>query len=325
MASNAAIAAMLDELRNIAEILGETYREKAYRMAASAVRGLQYELRDRPPAVIGPDKVPHIGQGIADKIEEFLRTGRVADLDKYRRDKRIIAHGLFMGIMGVGPATARDWVAQGIRDLPGLRKAIARGQIELTKMQKYGLKYYTDLQLRIPRDEVTRIGEALRGRIIRGPGVRFEVAGSYRRGTSDSGDVDILVSGADPAVTLGAIEEDPAFIDSLSVGAARITFLYKPGQYARQVDILFLPPAEWAPALLYFTGSWDFNEAMRGWAKRKGMLLNQHGLYAKGQGKCHKLRVVPTATEESIFAALGLRYVPPTNRTSAAAVVPLAD
>ena len=143
------------------------------------------------------------------------------------------------------------------------------------------------------------------------------IAGSYRRGASTSGDIDIIATSTEYEETLLKnvsleLENDPDFVAVMSSGSERLTFLYKYGM-VRQVDILYLPKSEFYPGVLYFTGDWSFNEEMRRYARKKGYRLNQRGLYQLKPPKLIKVN-----SEKEIFDILGLSYVEPPARMSGA-------
>lgn len=314
---NAELVSQLTELANIASILGEVYKEKAFRVAINTISKLDWSIKANPERL--NEKLIGIGEGIKKRLLEYCKTGKLATLEEQRADPKVKAHFVLEKIVGVGPATVKDWIRRGIYNLSDLRREIAKGRVELNKMQKFGLNYYDDLNTRIPRDEVTAIGKIMQKAITEiEPSIIFTIAGSYRRGAETSGDVDILIASRDWRSdlihsVLNKLREDPNFIDTISVGKERITMLYKYDK-VRQIDILYLPYEEYYAGCLYFTGDWAFNEAMRGYARKKGFRLNQRGLY-KLFGTNAKL--VKVDSEEAIFAALGLKFVEPPQRIGA--------
>jgi DNA polymerase/3'-5' exonuclease PolX len=214
--------------------------------------------------------------------------------------------------------TINKWVKSGLYNLTDLRRAVSKGVIVLTHAQKLGLKYYADLNERMPRLEVTTIGSAIY-KIMAAtlPGIRFEISGSYRRGSKDSGDIDIISSHDKYQKDLlyklrDKLEDSERYIDTIGLGDQRFTFLYRSTSgKVRQIDILWIPQEYFWASVLYFTGSATFNTIMRGVAKKQGYRLNQMGLY---KVKKDKLILVPVKTEREIFDVLNMSYVPPENR-----------
>lgn len=311
---NKELVDILEELRDIYEIEGDVYRENAYKKAIINIKKIDHQILTAPPW-------PIVGTRIANKITEFINTGRIAELAKLRNNKRVKAFRVFTAILGVGPATVQEWIRMRIYDIASLRRAIGTGKITLNHMQKLGLKYYSDLNNRMPRAEVEAIGEIMRRQLeqIR-PGITFEISGSYRRGRADCGDIDILLTHNNWNKDLLAefreqIAIDRNFIDIVGAGEQRLTLLYRgpTSNKVRQIDLLWLPRGQFIPALLYFTGSGDFNEKMRGIAKRKGYRLNQKGLF-KIEGGQIKLPGIVLKTEREIFDILEMPYVEPNLR-----------
>lgn len=270
-------------------------------------------LRDRLLAIRG------VGAAIATFIEE-VAAGGSAELSRMRSDPVLMAKKLFSGVLGVGPAAAAEWVKVGLT-IPDIRRAAADGRITLTQIQRCGLGFYDDLRLRIPREEVSEIAGVI-GAIARAAGaVSWEIAGSYRRGLPTAGDVDLIVAGSAEVGRIlprmmAELESREEFLCKIMAGQQRASFIWRWRGRARQVDILVTPPGSYWAAVVYFTGSFDFNEAMRGVAKSRGMRLNQMGLYSAG-------KLVPTKNEREVFSKVGIRWVEPQFRTGTAAVVEL--
>jgi DNA polymerase/3'-5' exonuclease PolX len=342
---NAEVVALLEELAQISEITGETNRERAYRGAAASIKALNWSIRADPQRLT-TEKIKGVGKGIQKKLLEWAETGSISELVKLRGKKEVAAYKTFSKILGVGPATIKEWLAASVYDLPSLRRLVASGEISLTDMQKHGLTHYDDLNERIPRDEVTRVSQHIIAVMKRiNVTLTAMVCGSYRRGALSSGDIDIIatVPAATPAAATPdslflrtvqqRLETDPNFVALISSGRERLTFLYcgktdeptAPGCRSpwrvRQIDVLYLPYTQYWPGILYFTGSWEFNEAMRGWAKKRGFKLNQRGLFRVGSGGAAEQIVANS--EEEIFQMLGLRYIAPEQRVDAQMVIPL--
>jgi DNA polymerase/3'-5' exonuclease PolX len=298
----------LTTLKQAAEYTNDIYRARAYAAAISKLKRLSQ--------TITLADVTGIGRGIHARIAEYARTGHITEAIEARQV--VAAYAELSAVKGAGPATVKSWIEAGIISVAQLRRAVGRGDVTLTTMQRYGLLYYSDLTQRIPRAEVAELGRYVRTRLLLlDPDIILEVAGSYRRGHSDSGDVDILISNRarydDSLLHMlaASLADDPNYIVALINGKERLTFLYNSNGVVRQIDVLNIAYSTYYAALLYFTGSWEFNEAMRGRAKREGYKLNQRGLYRLTRGR---LVLVPTASEEEIFRIIGLLYVNPQGR-----------
>lgn len=324
--SSADIAEMLATMAELAAIVGNQYREKAFMKAAKIFRS------PRVPAVValgdvpGLDAIPGIGPGILARVDEFIRTGSVAEITTVKQSRRYKAFIELTSVMGVGAKTAAAWMDLGVYTLGDLRKAVGGRRIVLTKQQELGLRYVGDLRQRIPRASVESIAARIGSILVRAFGRtltpdRVVVAGSYRRGASTSGDIDILVRGEyNMADFTKLVAAQPEFIDFTTSGNERTTFLWHEGtgatSTARQVDILLRPDSAWGAALAYFTGDAQFAQSMRAHAKRLGYRLNQNGLYKINTKKNTKTvgRQIPLSTEEELFRILGLVYLEPKDR-----------
>lgn len=292
----------LRELAHISSVLNLPYKARAYTRAAEAVQREDYS---------------QIGASIKRKLAELEATGRIAELDSLRADPRVRVHSELSKILGAGPAAVSRWIAAGITSLFSLREAVAGGRVTLTSTQQLGLTHYVDLTTRIPREEVKSIGAEVVSMISQvDPAVSVQIAGSYRRGAPSSGDVDLLVICTAPNTValraLAAIKKSPMTVGIVGAGDSKITFLFRMPTIGkvRQIDVIFATQESSAAALLYLTGDANFNEAMRGHAKSLGYKLNHLGLFSAQER-------IPTATEEDIFGALGVTFLPPNCRCCA--------
>lgn len=313
---NQRIIDIFEQLRKIYDVLGEVYKEKAYRMAIASIKNLNYEIsKDRLPDT-KDNKIAGVGIGLINKITEIVSHGNVAELDELRADPKVRAFETFSNTIGFGPALIRQLISKKIYNHVDLRRALARRKIDLTDAQKLGVMYYDDLIKRIPRAEVEKLGNYFINLVRReDPHLIAHIVGSYRRELSTSGDIDIIcVAKTNIDKFEKILYDDPCYIDIISRGPQRLTFLYcsKHAEHptARQIDILWVPPESYAAALLYFTGSANFNQTMRALAQKMGYRLNQMGLY----NTKNKMQLIPTATEQDIFAALNMKYVEPRDR-----------
>lgn len=304
-------------LREISHLRGSKSNAGiAFENAARAVEELDYNLR-----TCGKDihalTIRGVGPETKRIISEYIRTGTFTGADELRA-KAVIRDSLTR-IIGVGDVTAEEWMRAGILSIADLKRARDNGTVSLTKAQALGLRYYDDLNTRIPRSEITEIEAVVRGAFVKLTGDRRThvcVVGSYRRGATSSGDIDILVYRDifRPRLLsdyVAALPNQDLVITPR--GQERISYLYRHSEKMRQIDILMVRKSQSAAALLYFTGSWNFNSAMRAVAKRKGFRLNQHGLFRIRNGRVCATPIV-TPTEKSIFDALSLEYHEPYER-----------
>lgn len=320
---NADIAQML---RRIAHLRGlDTYSGAAYATAAVQVGALGYSLRERLHTTGAIGRISGVGTKISACIREFITTGRSSEEHQLLADADAIA--ALIAIKGVGRATADEWVGKGIRSVDALRQAMRTNAVVLTQQQQYGLEYYDDLRERIPRADVAVAIEHIRDwmRAVCGDSATTVVGvGSYRRGHATSGDVDVIVSRTRVVpTTMTRLREHAVSIGALvmAAGSERLQLLWRGNNpRMRQIDILCVPQRQFAAALLYFTGSFEFNVSMRRYAAKKGFRLNQHGLYRVDRRGRVSTAPIVTPDERAIFDALGLHYVEPYEREGAIVV-----
>ena len=299
---------------------GDRWREQAYNRAIIAIRGLNIsDIRN----INQVKKVPGLGKQSVEKINEYLETGQIAKVEEVKKlivkekenqknvsKQRIL--GKFASVLGAGEKTAEKWWDAGMRSLDDLRK----NPKLLTHQQKIGLKYYDDLHTRIPREYITTFQLMVRYVLAKEVGMNgyeLTVAGSYRRGNSSSGDIDILITSK--KLTLKTIVDTlkkwDIITDVISMQKEKFMGIAHcpSGQYFYfHVDIVFLPKEQWGAGLLWFTGSKGFNIMMRAKAKQLGYTLNQKGLFNKNGDQ------IPAYTEKEIMKAVGMKWTPPEER-----------
>lgn len=311
------IAQLFDQLAAVIQITDDQYRAKAFSRAAKIFRGMTGEITRANIDTL--QNIRGIGPGIITRVSEIIETGTIAEIDTLRESRRYNAFVELTSIKGVGAKTAAVWINLGVYTLGDLRRAVGARSIVLTKQQELGVRWYADLSQRIPRATVEQITGIIRTLVIRAFGASSEmvVAGSYRRGATTSGDIDILVqgtSGMDRFVKL--LSTRPEFTDIISSGRERTTFLWRDlGGTVRQIDVLLRPKSAWAASLAYFTGDAGFARNMRAHAKTRGYKLNQNGLYKK-TGTKTSIKPIPIGSEEELFKVLGIPWVPPAQRTT---------
>ena len=319
--TNAEVAACFEELAVLAEILGaNVFKVNAFRRAARAVEGLATEACTMEPAAL--KEIDGLGASTAAKIHEFSTTGTMSELEELRSQ---VPAGLkeVLAIQGIGPKTARAmWTELGVVDLATLKTAMDAGK--LATLPRMGDKSIAKMKEAIAFAETARgrirIGEALPladalvlelGKIA---GVeRIAFAGSLRRGRETIGDLDILASARDPKKLMDVFCGRPDVARVLGHGETKSSVLTKSGV---QIDLRVVPLDRFGAALMYFTGSKDHNIRMRERAISQGMRLNEYGLFRAGADGEVPASTAPlaAASEEDVYAALGLDWVPPTAR-----------
>ena len=311
MTSNADAAELFRTIADMLDLLGEKFKPEAYRRAARSLDSLTEDLK----AVSARHElrsIPGVGEAIAEKIDEYLRTGSLAYFERLKRE---IPPGLveLMRLPGLGPKTARRfWVELGIEGPNELRDAIAAGR--LIGVKGFGEKKIEQIRealtaalagpqaVRRPIEEVYPVAQELVRSLRAGARAdRVEVAGSFRRARETVGDLDILVTTKDPAKAFDAFTAHPFVGEVKMRGETKETVVLKGGL---QVDLRVVRPEEFGAALQYFTGSKDHNVRLRTLARDRGLKVNEYGVF-RGEER------VAGATEEEVYASLGLAWIPP--------------
>lgn len=315
---NIAIARLLDETASLLEIdAGDPFRIRSYRRAAEAVEQQTTQLAS---LVADPKQllaIPGIGKGMAANIVEMVSTGsmplREELLAKYKPTMLEL-----LRLPGMGPKTvALVWSALGVSDIDALEAAAKEGKLaDLPRMgQKFtdkllkGIEDYRRNSSRFRIDDAHEYAEKISALIRAFPGIdEITPAGSLRRGRETVGDLDLLVTGpaCEPDVVAAAVEHVAALplIDKLlAKGQNKVSFTLRNNL---QVDVRLLPRASYGAALQYFTGSKMHNVALRQRAIKRGLTLNEYAL-----ARLDDNAIVAARTEEEIYRALDLDYIPP--------------
>jgi DNA polymerase (family 10) len=310
---NQDIAAVFDEMADLLELRQDNpFRIRAYRRAAQTVRGQSRELRDAVAEGRDLKKLPGIGEDLAAKIVEILETGRCAALEKLRKQ---VPPGLedLLHLPGLGPARVRQLRKElRITSLAGLRSAIAKGKLQQLKGFGPKLEQRISESLANPvtgkrtlRTVAAQYARSLVEHLWQVDGVRqIDIAGSYRRGLATVGDLDLLVAASRPAAVMEAFTSYDEVASVLAAGTTRASIRLASGL---QVDLRIVPRASYGAALHYFTGSKAHNIHLRRLGQRKGLKINEYGVF-KGKKR------IAGATEKSVFASVGLPWIEPEMR-----------
>jgi len=317
MVGNADVVRTLERIADFLEIKGENaFKVRAYRLAAAQVENLGEELTDILAREGSLDSIEGFGAAISEKMTALLRTGRSPYLEGLEAE--IPATLLeITGLPGVGPRTAAMlWKEAGVTTLDDLEEACRSGRLSgLPRMGSRSVEKILaacasmrteGVKQRRPRDQAVPLVELLLDRLRALPAAeRVEVAGSYRRGRDTVGDLDILVATTQPREVLVAFAALPQVERVLARGDTKSSVVVE----GLQVDCRAVAPDQFGAAWQYFTGSQSHNIRLRGMALRLGLLLNEYGVF-RVDGDVR----VAGATEEEVYAALGLRWIPPEQR-----------
>ncbi|XP_064079243.1 DNA polymerase lambda-like isoform X2 [Macrobrachium nipponense] len=284
---NSHITTELEKLAAAYKSKNDTWRAVGYEKAISAIRNYPHEITSREEAL----QIRGVGARLADKVAEIIESGKLRKVAEVCEGEEAQTLQLFMGVWGAGPTTAQSWYIQGFRTLDDLRS-----KATLTRHQQIGLKYYDDINSRIPRDEVVEIENYVRDAALSiKKGLIVTVCGSYRRGKPTCGDVDVLITHPDghshsmifkPILQklrdTGFLTDDLVIQEDNGDQKKYLGVCLLPGENRkhRRLDVIVVPYSEHAPALMYFTGSAHFNRSMRLLAIKMGLSLSEHGLRA---------------------------------------------
>ena len=313
-AENARVADLLDEIGDLLELKGENvFRAVTYRAAAREIRDLREPIRQI--AESGRlASIPKVGSSVAQAITQYLETGSAK---RHAELKAAVPDGLLtlLRVPGVGPATARV-IYQHLRitSIDELEQAAKDGKLrELPKIQAKTeeniLRSIASLRQRTGRSLINHARAAAEEMVgyLRGsaPFGEISVCGSLRRWRETIGDVDLLIAADAAGPIMDAFTAAPAVERVLAHGDTKSSVVVERGL---QLDLRVVPPASWGAALLYFTGSKEHNVRLRGYALRQKLTLNEYGLYRVGEEKGPPLA---SRTEEELYAALGMDWIPP--------------
>lgn len=307
---------ILNEYSQLLQKRGDYIKAKIYRRAHDNLVNYSepiYKVEEL-------SKLSGFGPGIINLLNEYVSSGKINLLEKERnRPENVLSD-----IYGIGPKKARELVNNGITSVSKLRESYNNNPKLLNDVQLKGLKYYEDIIQRIPRNEIILYNEIFNKAydVIKDDTSKYEIVGSYRRGSQTSGDIDVIITSENKDIFVNFIDkliEDNIIIEVLSRGPTKSLVICKldENSIARRVDFLYSTREEYAFSILYFTGSKEFNTVMRGYALTKGYSLNEHGLYRKEKGKNKEDKLQQLfLTEQDIFEFLGLVYKEPDERRS---------
>jgi DNA polymerase (family 10) len=322
--SNADVAAALHEIADLLEIKGEDrFRHLAYRRAAEAIEGVAKQVSEMKESELVA--INGVGKGMAARVGEFAKTGRMEALDKLRAQVPIGLRQMTM-LPGLGPKRAMQlYQAIGVSSIEELKTAAEEHRI--ADVKGFGKKFEDEVLASISRGvhaeqrvllaRALPVAREMLARLDAHDAVlRSAYCGSLRRMKATIGDIDLLVATERPDEVMGAFRSMPGIATSQADGPTG----GDRGDYPRtkssvtttsglQVDLRTVKPDEFGAALQYFTGSQAHNVKVRAHAVRKGFKLSEYGLFRVSDDER-----VASETEEEIYAALGMQWVPPTMR-----------
>jgi len=318
---NLEIAKLFHEIADLLEIKDENvFKIRAYRRAAMNLESLTEEI-EAVAARGGLSQIAGIGKELAAKIQQALETGRIDYLEGLRKE---IPRGVveLMAIPGVGPKTAKllfdrlqvDSVEKletlalegKLLGLPGIKQKTVENIVKGIQVVKKGRERMLLGQALPLAREIVQSLEKL-------PQVKkISMAGSLRRMRETVKDFDLLVTSTKPAKVMEVFTSLPQVAEVLLQGDTKATIRHREGI---QVDLRVVEPGCFGAALQYFTGSKAHNIRVRDLASRKGLKVSEYGVFKEATGKR-----IAGATEEEVYKAIGLPFIPPELREDAGEV-----
>uniref|UniRef100_A0A8C2TYY2 DNA polymerase n=1 Tax=Coturnix japonica TaxID=93934 RepID=A0A8C2TYY2_COTJA len=304
---NQGITDFLMELANYERNVSRAiHKYNAYRKAASAISRYPSRIQSGAEA----KKLDGVGAKIAEKIDEFLSTGKLRKLEKIRQDDTSASINFLTRVTGIG-----------------------KNEHKLTHHQRIGLKYFEDFEKRIPREEMLQMQEIVLKEVKNlDPDYIATVCGSFRRGAESSGDMDVLLT--HPTFTsesskqskllhkvVEQLEKVHFVTDVLSkgdtkfMGVCQLPNKEDGASYPhRRIDIRLIPKDQYYCGVLYFTGSDLFNKNMRAHALEMGFTINEYTIRPLGvTGVAGE--PLPVECEEDIFDYIQWKYREPKDRS----------
>jgi DNA polymerase (family 10) len=310
---NIEIANIFYQIADILEIKGDKFRPQAYRVAAQSLEALKKDVQDiyLEKGEKGLKDIPGIGEALSQKIIQYIETEKI---DKLERLKKEIPAGIYemMSIPGVGAKRAKLFYDSGIKDIKELEKAARNHKLQKLPSFKQraeekileGIKSM-GIEERLPRKEAEKIASKILQELEAIKEIKkIEIAGSLRRKKESIRDFDFVILTDNPEKVIEKITKMSFVKDIIAKGKEKLTIITKQD---RQADFRFFNKEEYGAGLLYFTGDKGHNIWLRTIAIKKGLKLNEYGLFKNEKRIAGK-------TEEEIYDKLGLKYISPEKR-----------
>ncbi len=314
---NQEIAKIFNDIADMLEIKGENpFRIRAYRRAAMNIEGLAKDVSDMPKEELV--KIPGIGQDLAGKIEEYIKTGK---LNFYENLKKDVPESLsnLLSVPGLGPKTAKVLYEKlKIKDidelerlakehklsgLPGIKEKTEENILKGIEMLKRGIE-------RQPLGKVLPLANDIYEHLKKKASLdKISLAGSIRRWKDTIKDIDILATSKDPKAVMDVFVHLPHVKEVLMRGPTKSSIVTNEGI---QVDLRVVAEESFGAALAYFTGSKAHNIRLREMALKAGLKINEYGIFREKDNK-----KIGGEKEEDIYRILGLPYIPPELREDA--------
>lgn len=310
MSKNGEISEIFGHISDMLNVLGENpFKVRAYRNAAENILDLGENIED--VAARGElTEIPGVGKDLAEKIDAYIKTGKIKEYEKLK-DKVPLELVDLLHVQGLGPKTlAILFKEYGVKNLAQLEKVLAGEEILKHKGMgkkkiddiKRGVEIFKESKERTLLGAAMPLAESIVSEIEKIPGTEGTIlAGSLRRMRETIGDMDILTIADKTEAVVDAFTGMKSVRDVLASGGTKGSVILKGGM---QADLRVVGPESYGAALMYFTGSKTHNVKLRTLATRKGLKINEYGVY-KGEKR------IAGETEKEMYKTLGLPYIPP--------------
>jgi len=311
---NQELARLFNEIADLMEIKGEdVFRINTYRKVSRIFKECTADIAALSAAG-RLTELPGVGKGTAERVAQYLTEGKI---DVHQKLIASVPPGLptLLSIPGLGPKRiARMWRELGVESLDDLKNALATGKVaslpgmgdKTAEKIRQGIEFLERASGRIPIGLALPLAKHIADALNRLPGVRkVALAGSLRRGRETIGDADILCDAADGRKVIKAFVAMPCVKEVLAAGQTKGSVRVElPDGGRMQVDLRVVSRKSFGAAMQYFTGSKEHNIRLRELAVKKGLKLNEYGLFDGA-------RQVAGRDEEGIYRHLGLPLIPP--------------
>jgi len=313
--TNQKIAEIFNAMGDILEIEEVPWKPRAYHAAARSLAGLAVDIRSiyKKGGLKGLEEISGIGEGLGRKIVEYLDHGKIYE---YERLKKTLPQGMeeLLTVPGLGPYRVENLYHHGIHSPADLKTAVRDHKV--AGLPGFGAKSEEKIAEslglskphgnRKPRTEILPTANRMLQALQRLKEVdRVEIVGSLRRKEDTVGDIDLLAVTRNPGAVMDAFLAQPSVRKVVLRGPKKSEVILENGL---QTDFRVFKPGSFGAAMIYFTGNKQHNIELRKIAIRKGLKLNEYGLFDKAG------RRLAGKTEEEVYRRLGFKLIPPEKR-----------
>jgi len=307
MIYNKKIIDNLQILYDYSILKGEVFKAKAYNKVIEELIKNNNSIKNYNDFL----QIEGAGDKIRAKVKELIETNKIREVEDIKKDELFKFKKDLISIYGIGSAKI-DEIINKYKIVSMAELKVNKEKLKLNDKQLIGVKYYEDLKKRIGSIETKLHHKILTEELKKYDNLEYEFVGSFRRGLKRIGDLDILIkrnSKFNLVKFVNDLKEQNYIIEILANGNNKFMGICKiPKKPARRIDITIASSDEYYFTLLYFTGSKDFNIGMRGFARKLGYSLSEHGF------KEIKNKIPNINSEEDIFKFLNIKYIKPENR-----------